>query len=235
MATYVPNAFEVTQPTEDKSVESAALEFRTAKAAFTRSLRFQATDTGTGELPLAATRATKLLAFDASGVPVIGPSATDVAELLTLTEDILAAGPAIEQAVITTTANALAAANSQAAAALSEAEAEAAEAVAIASKDQAANSAGQALAHKNAAESAASLANNSAISAQASKVAAADSATASYASKLASESAASDAQIAAGNASLIIVAGLGFTDSTAYDYGNVSDTLVLFPTDYGTL
>ena len=31
MATYVPNAYDATQPTEDKSVESAALEFRTVK------------------------------------------------------------------------------------------------------------------------------------------------------------------------------------------------------------
>jgi len=31
MATYVPNAFDATQPTEEKSVESAALEFRTVK------------------------------------------------------------------------------------------------------------------------------------------------------------------------------------------------------------
>jgi hypothetical protein len=31
MATYVPNALDATQPTEDKTVESAALEFRTLK------------------------------------------------------------------------------------------------------------------------------------------------------------------------------------------------------------
>jgi len=31
MATYVPNATQTTEPTEDKTVESAALEFRTLK------------------------------------------------------------------------------------------------------------------------------------------------------------------------------------------------------------
>lgn len=38
MPAYVPNAADVTQPTEDKFVESAALEFRTAKAALASQL-----------------------------------------------------------------------------------------------------------------------------------------------------------------------------------------------------
>jgi hypothetical protein len=56
MATYVPNAFDNTEPQEDKYVESAAQEFRTLKDPVIRSLRFQAGDTGTGELPLLVAR-----------------------------------------------------------------------------------------------------------------------------------------------------------------------------------
>jgi len=43
------------------------------------------------------------------------------------------------------------------------------------------------------------------------------------------------AEAAEAAASLVILSGLGYTDSTMYDFGYVSDPLNLFPTDYGTL
>jgi len=80
MATYIPNAADPTQPTEDKFVESAALEFRTLKTQEVRGLRFPAADApgNLGELPVAASRAGKFLAFDeVTGQPVPGPLLTD--------------------------------------------------------------------------------------------------------------------------------------------------------------
>lgn len=76
MATYVPNAADPTQPTEDKFVESAALEFRTIKTQETRSLRFPASDApgNRGELPAAAARAGRFQAYDeVTGQPIPGP------------------------------------------------------------------------------------------------------------------------------------------------------------------
>lgn len=73
---YVPNAADPTQPTEDKKVESAALEFRTLKLQEVRGVRFPAADApaNRGELPAAASRAGRFLAFDAvTGVPIPGP------------------------------------------------------------------------------------------------------------------------------------------------------------------
>jgi hypothetical protein len=69
---YVPNASDVTQPTEDKTVESAALEFRTLKADVKRGLKFPASDAASyqGELPAADVRAGKFLYFNSvTGVP----------------------------------------------------------------------------------------------------------------------------------------------------------------------
>ena len=77
MATYVPNALDKTQPTEDKFVESAALEFRTVKDPVIRSLRFPSADDvagNMGELPAAAARGGRFLAFDAvTAKPIPGP------------------------------------------------------------------------------------------------------------------------------------------------------------------
>lgn len=84
MATYVPNASDATQPTEDKFVESAAAEFRTLKAKISadklatdislldikaRSLMVQPGE-GLLPLPLEAARAERLLAFSAAGQPI---------------------------------------------------------------------------------------------------------------------------------------------------------------------
>jgi len=80
MATYVPNATDATQPTEDKTVESAALEFRTLKsrvnaletavnAEDVKDLRVP--EASVGAIPNVATRAGKALGFDAAGNPAV--------------------------------------------------------------------------------------------------------------------------------------------------------------------
>lgn len=69
MATYIPNASDTAQPTEDKTVESAALEFRTLKSYTTRAL--VAPETGSYTIPALASRAGKVLGFDAAGEPVV--------------------------------------------------------------------------------------------------------------------------------------------------------------------
>lgn len=76
---YVPNASDTTQPTEDKSVESAALEFRTVKVDLVRSLKFPLGESAIyqGPVPAAASRAGRFLAFDSvTGQPVVGPLIT---------------------------------------------------------------------------------------------------------------------------------------------------------------
>jgi hypothetical protein len=70
-------------------------------------------------------------------------------------------------------------------------------------------------------------ASNAASAASSPDAAAADAASA--------QSSADIAKAAAADADLIIVSGLGFTNSTAYDFGAVSDVVVLFPTDFGTV
>lgn len=68
MATYVPNANELTQPTGDKPVKSSAPEHRAVKAKLARTLRVPEA----GELPefpAVDVRAGKLAAFDAAGNP----------------------------------------------------------------------------------------------------------------------------------------------------------------------
>lgn len=77
---YVPNASDATQPTEDKTVESAALEFRTLKLDVIRSLKFPSGDAAEyqGPLPAAASRAGRFLAFDSvTAQPIPGPLITD--------------------------------------------------------------------------------------------------------------------------------------------------------------
>ena len=44
MATYIPNATQTTEPTEDKTVESAALEFRTLKTSVNSRITTEITD-----------------------------------------------------------------------------------------------------------------------------------------------------------------------------------------------
>ena len=83
---YIPNADDPTQPVESQTVESAAQEFRTLKASMLRGLRFPVSDSPTnrGELPTAINRASKLLAFDASGVPTAGPTVAAVTDQVAL-------------------------------------------------------------------------------------------------------------------------------------------------------
>lgn len=77
---YVPNASDATQPTEDKTVESAALEFRTLKLDVIRSLKFPSGESASyqGPLPTAASRAGRFLAFDSvTAQPIPGPLLTE--------------------------------------------------------------------------------------------------------------------------------------------------------------
>lgn len=76
---YVPNASDVSQPTTDKTVESAALEFRTIKGELARGLKYPAGEAAQyqGDLPAAAQRAGKFLAFNSvTGKPEVGPLIT---------------------------------------------------------------------------------------------------------------------------------------------------------------
>lgn len=76
---YVPNAADATQPTEDKTVESAALEFRTLKLDHQRSLKFPSESSSYwGPIPAAASRAGRFLAFDSvTAQPIPGPLLED--------------------------------------------------------------------------------------------------------------------------------------------------------------
>ncbi len=79
---YVPNASDPTQPTEDKAVESAALEFRTLKTAITDGVQWPSGESATyrDRLPGYASRGGKVLAFDAvTAKPVVGPTVTEIA------------------------------------------------------------------------------------------------------------------------------------------------------------
>jgi hypothetical protein len=80
MATYVPNATQTTEPVEARSVESAALEFRTLKTQVnTLAADIDAVGLSTlkvpeatvGILPVVAARAGKVLGFDAGGDPTM--------------------------------------------------------------------------------------------------------------------------------------------------------------------
>jgi hypothetical protein len=80
MATYVPNATQTTEPTEDKTVESAALEFRTLKTRVNDlETALEADDlsdlrvpeASVAVLPAVAARAGKVLGFDAGGDPTM--------------------------------------------------------------------------------------------------------------------------------------------------------------------
>jgi len=80
MATYVPNATQTSEPVESQTVESAALEFRTLKTRVnsletavntedTRDLRVP--EAVIAVIPAIASRAGKVLGFDAGGDPVV--------------------------------------------------------------------------------------------------------------------------------------------------------------------
>ena len=80
MATYVPNATQTSEPVESQTVESAALEFRTLKTRVnsletavnmedTRDLRVP--EAAIAAVPAIASRAGKVLGFDAAGDPVV--------------------------------------------------------------------------------------------------------------------------------------------------------------------
>jgi len=80
MATYVPNATDFTEPLESQTVESAALEFRTLKARVNALDAAVAADdltdlrvpeTSIAVLPAIASRAGKVLGFDAGGDPAM--------------------------------------------------------------------------------------------------------------------------------------------------------------------
>ena len=91
MATYVPNATQATEPTESRSVESAALEFRTLKESVTArvdALQFNIDDleaqveagdasdlrvpeAAVAPLPVVSARAGKVLGFDGAGNPTM--------------------------------------------------------------------------------------------------------------------------------------------------------------------
>jgi len=80
MATYVPNASQITEPLESRTVESAALEFRTLKALVNSLDAAIATDdltvlrvpeTSIAVLPAIVSRAGKVLGFDAEGDPAM--------------------------------------------------------------------------------------------------------------------------------------------------------------------
>lgn len=83
MATYVPNASDVTQPTGDKKVASAAPEFRTAKTKLVKTLSVPEA----GEFPAYPAllqRALKIANFDLGGNPQTLISVGDVLDLLAL-------------------------------------------------------------------------------------------------------------------------------------------------------
>lgn len=105
MATYIPNATQVTEPLESRTVESAALEFRTGKVLAVRGVYFPAADTASNraDLPTAASRAGRFLAFDVTtGQPITGP----LISAWTITQ--------AEIASVSTVANSIASVNSAA-------------------------------------------------------------------------------------------------------------------------
>ena len=94
---YVPNAEDPTEPLEARTVESAALEFRTLKTkvietsdAILTTLRDASNELGT--LPSVALRAGKVLAFDAGGNPAVASIGTNNDS--GLREDLASAGGA---------------------------------------------------------------------------------------------------------------------------------------------
>jgi hypothetical protein len=91
MATYVPNATQATEPTESRSVESAALEFRTLKESVTARVDalqsniddleaqveagdasdLRVPEAAVAPLPVVSARAGKVLGFDGAGNPTM--------------------------------------------------------------------------------------------------------------------------------------------------------------------
>lgn len=82
MATYVPNALDATQPTEDKSVESAALEFRTLKVEVVKINTvyggMAAVTTVANDLNLGALSNILRVAANLTNVNLVGGSITNV-------------------------------------------------------------------------------------------------------------------------------------------------------------
>ena len=81
MPTYIPNAAELTEPVESRTVESAALEFRTLKTDHARTLKFPAGESSSSQadLPAVADRAGKFLYFNSvtgKPEPVVGTPPT---------------------------------------------------------------------------------------------------------------------------------------------------------------
>jgi hypothetical protein len=81
MATYIPNATDAAEPVNSRPAGSAAEEFRTLKGSVNN--RFAKTlsvpEASVGALPNVATRANKLLGFDAAGDPTsVAPSPSGV-------------------------------------------------------------------------------------------------------------------------------------------------------------
>lgn len=83
-------------------------------------------------------------------------------------------------------------------------------------------------------ENRAALAASSALTAQAAAQSASNSAATASANAIAAEASATEAS-AVGVILGSIAGGLGFTDSTVYDFGSVVDTFNIFPTDYGNV
>lgn len=219
---YVPNASDATQPTEDKTVESAALEFRTLKLDVIRSLKFPSGESASyqGPLPTAANRAGRFLAFDSvTAQPIPGPLltewtitqaqitnistvATNIASVNTVAGSIanvntVAGSIAGINAIYANLAEILLADDSAAAAAASASAASASATAAASSATSASNSASTATTQAGIATTQASAAASSATSAATSATNASNSAGAAAASATNAASSASTASSAA--------------------------------------
>lgn len=219
MATYVPNAADSTQPTEDKTVESAALEFRTLKVDVIRSMKFPSGEASSyqGPLPAAASRAGRFLAFDSvTAQPISGPLITDwtitqaqIANISTVAGSIANVNTVAGSiANVATVAGSIAGINSIAAN-LAEI------LLADDSAAAAAASASAAAASQTAAASSASAASTSATNAANSASAAASSATAAASSATSAAGSASTATTQAGNASTSATAAASSASSAS--------------------
>jgi len=237
MATYVPNATQYAEPVESRSVASAALEFRTLKERASDAVQYPAADPSgsKGTLPLSTARAGKILAFDVAGNPTAGSDAADVATMLTVTAEVLAGSAEIIASRIEVAINTETTSNNTVQAAASAAAAANSAFTAAADTVTTANNTALTLSYKNSAVTASNTATAQAVSASLSATSANQSEAIALNSKLSAELAADQAAISASDASLIIVSGLGFTASTAYDFGYVADSMNLFPTDYGSI
>lgn len=136
MATYIPNATLTTEPTEDQTVESAALEFRTLKA-YAVTVVTQADDSATAAAASASAAAASAgTATTQAGIATEAAEAAEAAQLDIQTNwnDKLLAADASADAAAASAADAL---GSETAAASSAADAEAAQVAAEAARDAA--------------------------------------------------------------------------------------------------